>query len=378
MPSSMNICFYAPFKPMGHPAPSGDLVIGTGLQNYLTDRGHTLWTVSELRCRWIYWKPWLIPRILKEARRSRNAVKKEIPDVWLTYHSYYKAPDVLGPSVCRKSKIPYAIFQGVYATKRRKVLKTLPGFILNTLALKTADHVFSNKKKDWINLKRILKPQNRTYVAPGIFPREFSHSDKDRGRLRMEWEVGDDPVVLTAAMFRQDVKTIGLKIVIRACGELFRKGKKFFLVIAGDGKTKQDLKSLAEKEAPGRIRFVGKISRDRMYRFYSAGDLFVFPGIRESLGMVYLEAQCCGLPVIAFSNEGTPEAIKHLKTGLLVPAFDFGAFVYSIETLLDKRALRRKMGEKGKRYVKKHHDLTVNYRIVEEVLRDLCKGNKSK
>ena len=201
-------------------------------------------------------------------------------------------------------------------------------------------------------------------------------SEKDRGQLRAEWEVGDDPVVLTAAMFRQDVKTIGLKIVIKACGELYRKGKKFFLVIAGDGKAKQDLKSLAEKEAPGRIRFVGKVAGDRMYRFYSAGDLFAFPGIRESLGMVYLEAQCCGLPVVAFSNEGTPEAIQHLKTGLLVPAFDFEAFVYSIETLLDNAVLRRKMGESGKQYVKTHHDIAVNYRIVEEVLLGLCKGGR--
>ena len=90
----MNICFYAPFKPLGHPAPSGDLVIGTGLQNYLAGREHTLRTVSDLRCRWIYWKPWLIPKILKEVKRSLNVVKKETPDVWLTYHSYYKAPDV--------------------------------------------------------------------------------------------------------------------------------------------------------------------------------------------------------------------------------------------------------------------------------------------
>ncbi len=43
-----------------------------------------------------------------------------------------------------------------------------------------------------------------------------------------------------------------------------------------------------------------------MYRYYSACDLFVFPGIRESLGLVFLEAQSCGLPVVAFDNAGVP------------------------------------------------------------------------
>ena len=369
----MKICFHAPFKPLHHPDPSGDLAIGTGLYNYLSHRGHTLWAVSNLRCRWIYWKPWLIPRVIKEIRRAERAVEKETPDLWLTYHSYYKAPDLLGPWVCRKKQIPYAIFQGAYATKRRKAFRTLPGFLLNTRSLKTAHHVFANKKIDLINLERILEPRKRTYVAPGIFTDQFSYSAKDRRRLRAEWGVGDDPVVLTAAMFRPDVKTEGLKIVIRACGDLSRKGKKFYLVIAGDGKTKPVLKAEAEKEAPGRVRFIGKISRNLMYRFYSAGDLFAFPGIRESLGMVFLEAQSCAIPVVAFSNEGTPEVVDHPETGFLAPAFDFNAFVYGIETLLSNRALCRAMGERGKRYVRKHHDLNVNYRIVEEVLMDLSK-----
>ena len=242
----MNIFFHAPFKPLGHPDPSGDLVIGTGLYNFLTNRGHTLWAVSNLRCRWIYWKPWLIPRIIKEIRSAKIAVVKRKPDLWLTYHTYYKAPDVLGPLVSQRMQIPYAIFQGVYATKRKKVFRTLPGFMLNTRSLKAAHHVFTNKKKDLINLKRILEPQKRTYVAPGILTDDFSYSAKDRKRLRIDWEVGDDPVVLTAAMFRPDVKTVGLKIVIRACGELLRKGKKFYLIIAGEGKKRNSLKDLAE------------------------------------------------------------------------------------------------------------------------------------
>ena len=53
----MRIAFYPPFKPLGHPNPSGDLIIATGLYHYLQAQGHEMLTVSTLRSRWIYWKP---------------------------------------------------------------------------------------------------------------------------------------------------------------------------------------------------------------------------------------------------------------------------------------------------------------------------------
>ena len=65
----MNICFYAPFKPLGHRNPSGDLVTASGLYQHLTGRGHTVRIASALRTRWIFWKPWLIPLYLRERQR---------------------------------------------------------------------------------------------------------------------------------------------------------------------------------------------------------------------------------------------------------------------------------------------------------------------
>ena len=109
-----------------------------------------------------------------------------------------------------------------------------------------------------------------------------------------------------------------------------RRGHRLWLVIAGDGKEKDKLKQLAEAQLPQRTRFVGRVVRSDLYRYYSAADVFVFPGIRESLGLVFLEAQACGLPVVAFDNAGVPEAVNGGVTGLLTPAFDAGAFEKAI------------------------------------------------
>ncbi len=372
-PRPLRICFYAPFKPLGHAHPSGDLVTATGIFNFLVKQGHQVVEASSLRCRWVYWKPWLWPRLLWERKRVVRRLSANPAELWFTYHSYYKAPDLLGPFVSKQMRMPYIIFQGIYATKRRRELITLPGFYLNKSSLCAASHVFANKKVDLFNLKRLLPEDHISYVAPGISPLDFSFDAAARQTLRRQWEVDDTPVIFSAAMFRPDVKSEGLSWVIRACGELWRQGYNFRLVIAGDGKERERLQSLAAEQIPDKVRFVGKILRREMHRFYSAADVFVFPGIRESLGMVFLEAQSCGLPVVAFNNAGVPEAVLDGKTGFLVPLYAMAPFVDAVKRLLTDKELRRQMGRAGKSYVREAHDIEKNYQKLEAVIQRIFK-----
>lgn len=367
----MRIVFYAPFKPLGHPHPSGDLVIGTGLYHHLLSQGHQVEIASELRARWIYWKPWKVPVWLREQRRLLRKLSRHRPDLWLSYHSYYKAPDILGPSICRQLGLPYAIFQGIYATRPGKNIKTRPGFHLNKQALCAAGQVFTNRQEDLYNLRRLLPESRIAYIPPGIYPEEFPFDPEARARLRREWGVGQAPVILSAAMFRPDVKSQGIAFLLRACGALYRKRTDFRLVIAGDGTQRPRLEALARFELGDRVRFVGKIPREKMHRFYSAGDIFAFPGIRESLGMVFLEAQSCGLPVVAFHNGGIPEVTQPGRTGFLTPVFDIPAFARAIERLLDDPALCRQMGKQAARQVQERHDLGKNYQRMATLLKGL-------
>jgi glycosyltransferase involved in cell wall biosynthesis len=327
--------------------------------------------MSDFRCRWIFWKPWQWLKLWHEIRRVVHQHSGDDLDLWLTYHSYYKAPDLLGATAAKQMGIPYVIFQGIYSTKRQRALKSFPGFYLNRRSLRAARHILTNKKVDLLNLKRLIPEHKITYIAPGLIPAEFSFDAEARSELRTALNLGDDPVVFSAAMFRPDVKTEGLTWVIRTCGELYRRGQPLWLVIAGDGKEKEKLKQLAEAHLPQRVRFVGRIARNDMYRYYSAGDLFVFPGIRESLGMVYLEAQACGLPVVAFENAGVPEAVQDGKTGLLVPMYANGLFADAIERLVKDADLRRKMGQAAQAYVRQNHDLNQNYQKMEGVLQEI-------
>ncbi|MBW2072041.1 MAG: glycosyltransferase family 4 protein [Deltaproteobacteria bacterium] len=364
----LRIGFYAPFKPLSHPRPSGDLTIGTGLYHYLQQCGHSLGVMSRFRARWVYWRPWLWPRAMLALQRSCQRAREMQVDLWFSYHTYYKAPDIIGPFCCRRLQIPYLIFQGIYSTKRKKDWRTWPGFMLNRYALLAAAHVFTNRKEDLLNLERLLPQEKLSYIVPGLEPDRFQFDPMAREQLRHEWGITDEVVVLSAAMFRPGVKSDGIGLVIRCCGKLRQKNNSIYLAIAGRGSEKRTLERLAKGWLQDRVRFVGQVPREEMYRFYSAGDLFLFPGIRESLGMVFLEAQSCGLPVVAFADGGVPEVVANGVSGLLVEPYSTEQLIAATEKLVLDRQQRYQMGQAAQQYVRQHHDLLRNYGRVNEII----------
>ncbi len=369
----MKIAYYMPFKPMGHDNPSGDLVIGTELFEHLRDKKHAIDLVSRLRCRWIYYRPLALLGLLREKSRVLSRCRDSRPDLWLSYHSYYKAPDLLGSACSQKLGIPYAIFQGIYSTKRRRRLTTLPGFLLNRRVLLAADHVFANKKGDYTNLQRLLPEPRLSYIAPGIHPRFFVFAEDWRKNLRQHWRIAGETVVMTAAMMRPGVKTAGLAQVIESCAELRRNGLPLRLVIAGDGSCRSLLEKKAALLLAGQVLFLGKIPRQEMHRYYSAADIFAFPGIEESLGMVYLEAQSCNLPVVACRDWGAAEAVVHDQTGLLSPATEVNRFTADIQRLVEQPELRRNLAVAAGKHVRLGHDLDRNYDRMESRLLEISK-----
>ncbi len=367
----MRLAFHTPFKPLDHPRLSGDVTIARDLLDFFAARGHSAQVMPGPETSWLYWRPWRWPALAGAMAATALRLGASAPDASPTYHSLYQAPDLLGP-LARRLGTPYFLFAGAYATRRRKHWRTWPGFQLNRAALLAADHVFANKRADLDNCLRLLPHERISYIRPGIRAEWFPFDGLARAELRQAWAIADEPVVLAVAMFRPGVKVEGLEWTIRACGRLAQRGLGFLLVLAGDGPARADLQALADREAPGLVRFLGRVDRRELRRAYSAADLFVFPGIREGLGMVYLEAQCCGLPVVAWDHDGAPEVVAHGETGLITPSYDMEAFVAAIERLLLDPTLRQDMGRAAMARVRRLHDLFSNYVQVEQTILDRC------
>ncbi|WP_045220960.1 glycosyltransferase family 4 protein [Desulfonatronum thioautotrophicum] len=371
----MRILFNTPFKPLDHPRLSGDVTIARDLMDYLKDHGHEVQTSPFVPCTWIFWKPWLWPRLVRTRRRAWHKAQRFGAEIVLTYHSYYKAPDLIGPYL-KSRGLRYGLFSGAYAAKRAKTWKTLPGYLLNKRALLAADHIFSNKPSDHGALHGLVPEERRTFVGQGVPLERFGFFPRARAVLRREWlgeaAAEQRPVLVTAAVLRPGVKVDGVEWVIRCVAELVRLGLDPLLVVAGDGPGRERLEALAAEIAPGRVRFLGLVPRDDLKAVFSAGDVFAFPGIHEGLGMVYLEAQACGLPVVATTHAGAKDVIRHEKTGYLVPPFDMPSFAAACFRLMRDRELCRLMGQDAVRFVRREHDIQRNYFVMESLLQALA------
>src|SRR5947209_1387876 len=121
----MRVAFYAPLKPPDHPVPSGDRCIARVFLDALRRAGHKPFLASHLRSYDGAGDPERQARFAELGRQEAERLLGQwrqmpstAPRLWFTYHLYYKAPDWLGPAVCKALGIPYAIAEASFAPKR--------------------------------------------------------------------------------------------------------------------------------------------------------------------------------------------------------------------------------------------------------------------
>ncbi|SMC21732.1 Glycosyltransferase involved in cell wall bisynthesis [Desulfacinum hydrothermale DSM 13146] len=365
----MKIAFYCPNKPLDHPEPSGDQTIARGIVQALNGLGHDCREAAVFRARWFWKRPGGWARAAAALVKALRLGRAWRPHLWLTYHTYYKSPDVIGPWVSRHLGIPYVLFQPMYSTKRRRDPKTRLGFYLNRTALLCCRHAITNNRNDVAALVRILPARAVSVIPPGIFPEAFPRDERAGRSLRRHLKLGDqEPVLITVARFRPGVKWESLRFLLEALAREPLKDMYFRLLLVGDGPLEDRVRAAASRYLPSRVIFTGRVARTDLYRYLSAADLFAFPGIEESLGMVYLEAQACGLPVVALRQGGVDQVVEDTRTGLLVPDPDPHVFAQAVGRLLADRDLRIRMGRHAQRFVHTRRNLHRNYRHLSRLL----------
>jgi D-inositol-3-phosphate glycosyltransferase len=95
----------------------------------------------------------------------------------------------------------------------------------------------------------------------------------------------------------------------------------------------------------GQSRFVPPVSRVELAQWYRAADLVLMPSHSESFGLVALEAEACGTPVVAADVGGLPMAVG--GTGLLVEGHDVGTWTDAVESLLVEPGRRAALGRQA-------------------------------
>ena len=147
--------------------------------------------------------------------------------------------------------------------------------------------------------------------------------------------------------------------LIEAMPAILKKVPSAHLVLVGEGPYKNHLEKLVSKfELNEYVTFVGRISYENLPSYLSAADLFVMPsrsrffGLEvEGLGIVYLEASACGIPVIAGNSGGAPDAVLEGVTGLCVDGTNVSQIADAVIEICSDAARASQMGAAGRNWI---------------------------
>jgi len=348
----MRIAFYAPLKSPTHGTPSGDRRIAGLLMDALARAGHRVELASAFRS---YEPDGDGPRqaALREqgialgrrlAAQWRDGGPEARPDLWFTYHLYYKAPDWLGPEASAALGIPYVIAEASHAQKRAGGAWDT-GHRGAMEAIRRADLLLCPTRDDVAGLRTVAASPGRIESLPPFLdpaPFRAAADRRDACRKDLARMHGLDPRVpwlAVAAMMRPGDKLASYGALARVLGQL--RDLPWRLLVAGDGPARAEVEAAFAAAVPERVAFLGALSLDEVAATYAAADLCVWPAVNEAYGMALLEAQAAGVPVVSCATRGVPDVVEHGRTGLLAPAGDDRALAGLVRELLldeDKRA----------------------------------------
>jgi phosphatidylinositol alpha-1,6-mannosyltransferase len=148
----------------------------------------------------------------------------------------------------------------------------------------------------------------------------------------------------------------GQDVLIRALPAVQRAVPDTALLLVGGGPSRERLESLAASTGvAASVMFTGSVPWPELPSYYGAGDVFAMPcrtrlgGVDvEGLGIVFLEAAACGLPVVAGDSGGAPETVLDGETGWVVDGRSVDGVAQRLVTLLGDPAAGAAMGAKGR------------------------------
>lgn len=193
----------------------------------------------------------------------------------------------------------------------------------------------------------------------GTDPETF-RPDRDTGRLRAKWGVGQSPLILTVARL---VPHKGQDMGVRALAHLKGEFPDVRYVMVGEGHDEQRLRNLAnELGVAGRVVFAGPLSDEDLPEAYATSTLYLGPSRIdneinvEGFGISFLEASASGLPVVAGDSGGVRSAVRDGETGVVVPPTDVQAIADATAMILGDPAKQKAFGDAGRRAVESHYN----------------------
>ena len=297
------------------------------------------------------WKQYLgnlkkIRRIVRDRGIDRIQCGRCLPEGWLAW----LAKHTIG--------VPYECYVHGEDVETAACSRELRWMVRRVLA--SADRLIANSR----NTASLLEgqwqiPSDRiTVLHPGVDTQRFhpvEHSDVARQKLGWRHRT----VILTVGRLQ---RRKGQDMMIQALPIIRDAIPNVLYAIVGDGEERESLEELAKSlDVQDRVQFLGGVDDATMISAYQQCDLFALPNRTvgrdiEGFGMVLLEAQACGRPVLAGNSGGTAETMKIGKTGVIVPCETSGPLAEAVAKLLLDPHTLDEMGAAGREWVTTNFD----------------------
>lgn len=339
----MKIAFHTPLNRYGDGAPSGDRLMARQLVTLLEELGHAVEIVPAERSFMREPDPALLAAH-KVAALSVSAALTERwrapdarPDLFFTYHCHYRAPDLIGPALVERFALPYLIAEASDAQKRFDG-PWAEAAALARNAILHADLHLCMTARDREGLSRLIPEPDRLIDLPPF----LLGIDEIPEHVATPRAAGEPAKLIAVAMMRQGNKAACYLFLARTLARI--ANLPWMLTLIGDGPERPAIEAAFAAFPPGQVRFLGLRKRTEILAELTTHDLFVWPGLNEAYGVVYLEAQAAGLPVAALDSGGVPAVVERDRTALLAPHGDETGLAATIARLISDPGLRARMG----------------------------------
>ncbi|MEA2628740.1 MAG: D-inositol-3-phosphate glycosyltransferase [Chloroflexota bacterium] len=216
-----------------------------------------------------------------------------------------------------------------------------------------ADLLIASTADEADDLVRSYKadPAHVYVVAPGIDLNTFQPLDRAEARRKIGY--GPGPLLLFVGRLE---RLKGVDVAIKALALLRDRAHEDLRLIVlgedvrdGEESEKERLKAVASSlGVRDRVDFLGSVAHHELPYFYAAADALVMPSYSESFGLVALEAQACGRPVVASGVSGLRSVVRDEVSGYLIDDHDPAIYAERIGRLLADPELAQQMGRRGR------------------------------
>jgi glycosyltransferase involved in cell wall biosynthesis len=199
----------------------------------------------------------------------------------------------------------------------------------------------------WLKKKveqSLLKDKKIELIYHGVDEQIFKPQNKKKMRKELDLPLNKKIICFVAQKGRSNIWKGGnfLKQIIK---NISSDNNKVLVEIGGQKNHQQRRGKLIE------IPYLKK--EEVLAKYYSAADVFLFPSLAESFGLVVIEAMACGLPVVAFNHGPIKEIVKHLETGYIARYKNLKDLERGINFFLSNKKRLEKFSLKARERVKK-------------------------